>query len=93
VREFFIHNALYWLEEYHFDGLRLDAIHAIHDASEPHIVNEIARARAPVRVAPARSTSPSRTSTTPCAFSAPRALPRPADAQWNDDAHTACMCC
>src|SRR3984893_9882433 len=29
VREFFIHNALYWLEEYHFDGLRLDAIHAI----------------------------------------------------------------
>src|SRR6266480_6479953 len=32
VREFFIHNALYWLEEYHFDGLRLDAIHAVYDA-------------------------------------------------------------
>jgi maltooligosyltrehalose trehalohydrolase len=29
VREFFIENALYWLEEYRFDGLRLDAVHAI----------------------------------------------------------------
>ena len=33
VRDFFIHNALYWLEEYHFDGLRLDAVHAIADDS------------------------------------------------------------
>ena len=33
VREFFIHNALYWLEEYHLDGLRLDAVHAIIDDS------------------------------------------------------------
>ena len=31
VREFFIHNALYWLEEFHLDGLRLDAVHAIVD--------------------------------------------------------------
>src|SRR5256885_332265 len=44
VREFFIHNALYWLEEYHFDGLRLDAIHAVYDASQPHIVSPIAPA-------------------------------------------------
>ncbi|HET9107274.1 MAG TPA: malto-oligosyltrehalose trehalohydrolase [Steroidobacteraceae bacterium] len=44
VREFFIHNALYWLEEYHLDGLRLDAVHAIFDGSEPHILTEIARA-------------------------------------------------
>ena len=29
VRDFFIENALYWLNEYHFDGLRLDAVHAI----------------------------------------------------------------
>jgi len=29
VREFFIENALYWLQEFHFDGLRLDAVHAI----------------------------------------------------------------
>ncbi len=42
VRDFFIHNALYWVEEYRFDGLRLDAIHAIRDDSTLHIVNEIA---------------------------------------------------
>jgi maltooligosyltrehalose trehalohydrolase len=42
VREYFIHNALFWLEEYHFDGLRLDAVHAIADDSQPHILTEIA---------------------------------------------------
>lgn len=42
VREFFIHNALYWLEEYRFDGLRLDAVHAIVDASDRHILEELA---------------------------------------------------
>lgn len=42
VREFFIHNALYWLEEYHFDGLRLDAVHAIKDDSEKHFLTELA---------------------------------------------------
>lgn len=42
VRRFFIHNALYWLEEYHFDGLRLDAVHAIEDASRPDILEELA---------------------------------------------------
>jgi 1,4-alpha-glucan branching enzyme/maltooligosyltrehalose trehalohydrolase len=42
VREFFIHNALYWLEEYHFDGLRLDAVQAIFDDSERHILTELA---------------------------------------------------
>lgn len=44
VRDFFIHNALYWLEEYHFDGLRLDAVHAIADDSQPHILVELAQA-------------------------------------------------
>src|ERR1700675_3502255 len=29
VRDYFINNALYWLNEYHFDGLRFDAVHAI----------------------------------------------------------------
>jgi maltooligosyltrehalose trehalohydrolase len=42
VRDFFIHNALYWLTEYHFDGLRLDAVHAILDDSTPHILTELA---------------------------------------------------
>src|SRR5258707_8447836 len=44
VRDFMIHNALYWLEEYGFDGLRLDAGHAIHDDSEPDIPSELAPA-------------------------------------------------
>jgi len=42
VREFFIHNALYWLEEYRFDGLRLDAVDRIVDDASPDIVNELA---------------------------------------------------
>src|SRR6185369_2271186 len=40
VRDFFIHNALYWVDEFHLDGLRLDAVHAIHDDSPTHIVRE-----------------------------------------------------
>lgn len=43
VREFFIHNALYWLEEYGFDGLRLDAVHAIFDDSRPDLLEELAQ--------------------------------------------------
>ena len=43
VRQFFIHNALFWLEEYHFDGLRLDAVHAILDDSQPDFLTELAR--------------------------------------------------
>ena len=42
VRDFFIGNAVYWLEEYRFDGLRLDAVHAILDDSSPHILTELA---------------------------------------------------
>ena len=42
VRDFFIHNALYWLEEYRFDGLRLDALDWIVDESSPDILVELA---------------------------------------------------
>jgi malto-oligosyltrehalose trehalohydrolase len=44
VRAFFVHNALYWLEEFGFDGLRFDACHAIFDATPRHILDEIADA-------------------------------------------------
>lgn len=44
VRDFYIHNAVYWLEEYHFDGLRFDAVHAILDDSRPNILEELAAA-------------------------------------------------
>jgi maltooligosyltrehalose trehalohydrolase len=47
VREFFLANAEYWIDEFHLDGLRLDATHQIFDASPRHILAEIsARARA-----------------------------------------------
>jgi len=42
VREFYVENALYWLEEFHFDGLRFDAVHAIRDDSQRPILREIA---------------------------------------------------
>ncbi len=44
VREFFLANAACWVDEFHLDGLRLDATHAIVDESPMHIVREIARA-------------------------------------------------
>lgn len=46
VRRFFIQNALYWLRDYHIDGLRLDAVHAIVDQSPVHLVAELALATA-----------------------------------------------
>jgi maltooligosyltrehalose trehalohydrolase len=42
VRELIVQNALYWIKEYHFDGLRLDAVHAIVDSSRQHLLSEIA---------------------------------------------------
>jgi maltooligosyltrehalose trehalohydrolase len=41
VRRFFIDNALMWLQDYHFDGLRLDAVHAIVDPSATHFLEEL----------------------------------------------------
>jgi maltooligosyltrehalose trehalohydrolase len=43
VREFFIANAGYWIDEYHLDGLRLDATQQIFDASPDHILAAITR--------------------------------------------------
>ncbi|HEY7161090.1 MAG TPA: malto-oligosyltrehalose trehalohydrolase, partial [Acidobacteriota bacterium] len=42
VRNFFIENALHWIHEFHMDGLRLDATHAIVDDSEVHFLKELA---------------------------------------------------
>ena len=42
VRRFFCDNALMWLRDYHVDGLRLDAIHAIIDTSAVHILEQLA---------------------------------------------------
>ena len=91
VRDFFIHNALYWLEEYHLDGLRLDAVHAIADTSTPHFVEELADA---VRRGPGREREihlileHDRNQARYLARDADGA-PRCATAQWNDDFHHA----
>ena len=43
VRNYFIENALYWIREYHVDGLRLDAVQTIQDDSPVHILAEITK--------------------------------------------------
>jgi maltooligosyltrehalose trehalohydrolase len=44
VREFFITNGRYWIEEYHFDGFRFDATQSIFDKSDEYIIGAIGRA-------------------------------------------------
>src|SRR6266699_3352677 len=44
VREFFTTNGRYWIEEFHFDGFRFDATHAIRDGSEEYIIGAVGRA-------------------------------------------------
>lgn len=43
VREFYLANAAYWIDEFHFDGFRLDATQSIHDGSEEHILAALVR--------------------------------------------------
>jgi maltooligosyltrehalose trehalohydrolase len=87
VRDFFIHNALYWLTEYHFDGLRLDAVHAIRDDSELHILTEIARAArtGPGRERPIYLVLENAANET--RWLTPPGTTDTFDAQWNDDVH------
>ncbi|KVC64384.1 malto-oligosyltrehalose trehalohydrolase [Burkholderia ubonensis] len=84
VREFFIENALYWLFEYRFDGLRLDAVHAIGDTS---FLVELARR---VRAETTRR-EPDRHIHLVLENEDNRAslLAHDFTAQWNDDAHNA----
>jgi malto-oligosyltrehalose trehalohydrolase len=81
VRNFVVNNAVYWIEEFGLDGLRLDAVHTISDDSPRHILNEIAehtRAAAEDRhihliLENGRNQA--------------RWLERDYTAQWNDDVH------
>jgi maltooligosyltrehalose trehalohydrolase len=41
VRDFFLENALFWLREYHFDALRLDALHHVYDQGAKHFIQEL----------------------------------------------------
>lgn len=44
VRDFIVGNAVYWIRDFHLDGLRIDAAQAMFDASDEHIIAEITRA-------------------------------------------------
>ncbi len=87
VRDYFASNAAYWIDEFHLDGLRLDATQTIHDRSKRHIIPELGcRARAAARGRPIILVAESETQTT--------RLVRPIDeggdgldAVWNDDFH------
>jgi len=91
VRDYFIHNTLYWLEEYRIDGLRFDAVHAIFDDSNPDILSELAET---VR----KTLSHERhvhlvlendNNAAHYLSSEPRKPSRLYNAQWNDDIHHA----
>jgi maltooligosyltrehalose trehalohydrolase len=91
VRDFFAHNAAYWIEEYRIDGLRLDAVHAILDDSRPHVLDTIARAArkaaGPGRLIHLVLENDNNAAGLIGGESPARA--RPYDAQWNDDFHHA----
>jgi maltooligosyltrehalose trehalohydrolase len=87
TREFFVANAGYWIDEYHLDGLRLDATQQIFDRSEDHILAAVVRQ--------VRSAGRGRTTFVVGENEPQQAkLVRPAerggyglDALWNDDFH------
>lgn len=91
VRRFIVENALYWLREYHLDGLRLDAVQTIKDDSSQHITSEIAACAHELAVAEHR--------TIVVMLETDENLPRyvlpaaqgghAADAVWSDDFHHA----
>jgi malto-oligosyltrehalose trehalohydrolase len=88
VREFFIDNALYWLEEFHLDGLRLDAVHAIADDSSPHILEELARrAREHIRGRPIHLLLENEDNEARWLTRSDAVQPQFYTAQWNDDLH------
>jgi len=91
VRDFYVHNALYWVEEYGFDGLRLDAVHAIRDDSDPHIVCEIAHAlhAGPGRERRVHLVLENGANEAHFLERGADLVPRHATAQWNDDLHHA----
>ena len=91
VREFFLANAGYWIDEFHCDGLRLDATQSIHDDSPTHLISELGlRVR---RAAGGRATlvvvenEPQRTDLVRPIARGGHGL----DALWNDDFHHSAM--
>jgi maltooligosyltrehalose trehalohydrolase len=90
VRAFMIHNALYWIEEYHLDGLRLDAVNAIVDDSPRHLLVELARAVADGPGRDRRVHLVLENGANEARYLRPEGRRWPLyQAQWNDDVHHA----
>jgi len=91
VRQLFVQNAAYWIDEFHFDGLRFDATQDIKDASPRHVMADIiaaarkATGRRPIYLV--AENEPQETKI----VRATDAGGYGADALWNDDAHHAAM--
>src|SRR4051812_41557912 len=87
ARDFFVQNARYWFEEYHFDGLRLDATQDIKDASPRHVIAELVeaarRAAGDVPIYVVAENEPQDT----LIVRDPGCGGYGVDALWNDDAH------
>jgi maltooligosyltrehalose trehalohydrolase len=92
VRAFAIENALYWLDEYRFDGLRLDAVHAIPEQGETPMLHELSRAVGHLAAETGRhihlmlENDDNRASLLDAEANPPKGDYR---AQWNDDYHHA----
>jgi maltooligosyltrehalose trehalohydrolase len=82
VRAFVVGNALMWLGDYHCDGLRLDAVHAIYDQSALHIVEEITAAADGYVIAESDLNDPRYVTSSDAGGLG-------CDAQWSDDFHHA----
>jgi maltooligosyltrehalose trehalohydrolase len=88
VRAFFVDNARMWLRDYHVDGLRLDAVHAIFDSSPVHFLAELADTAA--AVGPPRRWLVAESETNEPVLTRPRADGGYGlDAQWHDEYHHA----
>lgn len=91
VRSFFIDNACMWLQDYHFDGLRLDAVHALLDESAEHFLRELSER---VHTLQAKLGKPlvviaESDQNDPRLVSSPAVGGFGLDAQWSDDLHHA----
>ena len=92
VRAFAIENAVYWLREYRFDGLRLDAVHAIPEQGDVPMLNELSRAVGELATETGRhihlvlENDDNLASLLDATENPPRGKYR---AQWNDDYHHA----
>lgn len=94
VRRFFCDNALMWLRDYHFDGLRIDAVHAIVDTSSVHLLEQLACEVAELQARTGRDLALIAESD----LNDPRIVRRQEiggygiHAQWSDDFHHALHC-